>query len=161
MPIIPLSLVFLCIYNLVIFALGRTNWNHMKAFSPIKFMYLLFCLNNLRSTVMFYWHIPNVEGTNEDARMLIDAYHYNNCYSFETFSHQRKLMVFHKSLSDSKSPQVYRTLLSILTDHTNAVVWIVSTCPLTSKFYIPFTNTLEIVPSTRFTIGITVTFNAP
>ena len=34
-------------------------------------------------------------------------------------------MVFHKSLSDSKSPQVSRTLLSILADLNNAVIWIV------------------------------------
>ena len=33
-------------------------------------------------------------------------------YSFESFSHQ--LMVFHWSVSDSKSPQVFRTLLSIV-----------------------------------------------
>ena len=43
-------------------------------------------------------------------------------YSLE-FSHQRKLMVFHWRLSDSKSPQVSRTLLSILAVFNNAVVW--------------------------------------
>ena len=37
------------------------------------------------------------------------------------------------SLSDSKSPQVSRTLLSILTVLNNAVVWMVSYCPLISK----------------------------
>ena len=42
-------------------------------------------------------------------------------YSFENFSHQRYLMVFHWSLSDSKS-QVSRTLLSILADLNNAAV---------------------------------------
>ena len=36
------------------------------------------------------------------------------------------LMVFHWSLSDSKSPQVFRTLLCILADLNNAVVWPVS-----------------------------------
>ena len=41
------------------------------------------------------------------------------------------------SLSDSKSPQVSRTLLSILADLSNAVVWIVSTCLLISKFSSP------------------------
>ena len=40
------------------------------------------------------------------------------------------MMVFHWSLSDSMSPQVSRTLLSIL---NNAVVWMVSTRPPTAK----------------------------
>ena len=35
------------------------------------------------------------------------------------------MMVFHWSLSDNKSPQVSRTLLNILTDLNNAVVWVV------------------------------------
>ena len=37
---------------------------------------------------------------------------------------------FHQSLKDSKSPQVFRTLLSILADLRNAVVLMVFTCPL-------------------------------
>ena len=41
-------------------------------------------------------------------------------YSLE-FSHQRKLMVFHWRLSDNKSPQGCRTLLSILAVFNNAV----------------------------------------
>ena len=39
-------------------------------------------------------------------------------------------MAFHWSLSDSKSPQVSRTLLRILADLNNLVVWLVSTRPL-------------------------------
>ena len=42
-------------------------------------------------------------------------------------------MVFHWSLSDSKSPQVSRTRFSILSVLGNAVVWIVFTRPPTSK----------------------------
>ena len=42
-------------------------------------------------------------------------------------------MVFHRSLSDSKSPQVSRTLLSILAVLDSAVVWIIFTRPPTSK----------------------------
>ena len=38
-------------------------------------------------------------------------------------------MVFHGRLSDSKSPQVSRTFLSILAVFNNAVVWMVSTRP--------------------------------
>ena len=38
------------------------------------------------------------------------------------FSYRRSLMVFHESLSESKSPKVTRILLSILDDINNAVV---------------------------------------
>ena len=64
-------------------------------------------------------------------------------------------------LSDSKSPQVSRTLLSILTDLNNAVVRMVSTRPLISKSTSPFTKSLVTVPSASITIGITVTFKFP
>ena len=42
-------------------------------------------------------------------------------------------MAFHWSLSDSKSPQVTRTLLNILVIFNNAVIWMVSTRLPTSK----------------------------
>ena len=42
-------------------------------------------------------------------------------------------MVSHRSLSDSRYPQVSRTLLSILADLNNALVWIVSIRPHISK----------------------------
>ena len=67
-------------------------------------------------------------------------------------------MVFHWSSSDSKSPQVSRTLLRILADFNNAVVWMVSTFHLISKYPTPFINPSGTVPSTPITIGITVTF---
>ena len=65
-------------------------------------------------------------------------------------------MVFHWSLNDSKSPQVFRTLLSIL---NSTVVWMVSICPLISKSSSTFTKPLVSVPSTPIgiTIGITPT----
>ena len=78
-------------------------------------------------------------------------------YSLE-FSHQRKLMVFHRRLSDSKSPQVSRTLLSILAVFNNAVVWMVSTRSPTSKSSRPFINPSVTVPKAPITIGIIVTF---
>ena len=65
---------------------------------------------------------------------------------------------FHESLSDNKSPQVSRALLSILVDLSNALVWIVSTRLLISKSFSPFTNPLVTVRRIPFTIGITVTF---
>ena len=67
-------------------------------------------------------------------------------------------MVFHWCLSDSKSPQVSRTRLSILVVLSNAVVWIVSTRPPTSKSSRPFNNPLVTVPKTLITIGTILTF---
>ena len=67
-------------------------------------------------------------------------------------------MVFHWSLSDSKSPQVSRTLLSILAVFNNAVVWMVSTHPPTSKSSRPFNYPLVTVPKAPITIGTIVTF---
>ena len=67
-------------------------------------------------------------------------------------------MVFHWRLSDSKSPQVSRTLLSILAVFNNAVVWMVSTWPPTSKSSRPFNNPLVAVPKVPITFGIIVTF---
>ena len=90
-------------------------------------------------------------------RMKIDYYHY--CY-FTLF------WLFHTSvsrwlstgLSDSKSPQLFRTLLSILADLNNGVVWMIFTRPLISKSPSPCTYSLVIVPKATFTISITVTF---
>ena len=67
-------------------------------------------------------------------------------------------MIFHWSLSDSKSPQVSRTRLSILAVLSNAVVWIVSTHPPISKSSRPFHNPLVIVPNAPITTGTIVTF---
>ena len=67
-------------------------------------------------------------------------------------------MVFHWSLSDSKSPQVSRTLLSILAVVNNAVVWVVSTRPPTSKSSSPFNNPLVTVPKVPIMIAIIFTF---
>ena len=67
-------------------------------------------------------------------------------------------MVFHWSLSDSKSPQVFKTLLSILLDLNNVVVRMASTRPPTSKSSSPLTNPLVTVANALITIGIIVTF---
>ena len=66
-------------------------------------------------------------------------------------------MVFPWSLSDSKSPQVSRTLLSILAVLNNVVVWMVSTRPPTSKSSSLFSNPLVTVPKAPITISIIVT----
>ena len=67
-------------------------------------------------------------------------------------------MVFHWSLSDSKSPHVSSTLLSMGTDLNNNVVWMVSTRPLTSMSSSPYTNPFVTVLSTPITNDISVTF---
>ena len=65
-------------------------------------------------------------------------------------------MVFHWSLSDSKSPQVSRTLLSILAVLNNAVVWIVSTRPPTSIIIIIIN--IIIIISNHHTPSSSITF---
>ena len=60
-------------------------------------------------------------------------------------------------LSDSKSLQVSRTLLSILADFNSTAVWVVSILPLIfSSFSLLFKN-LGTILRTHTTIGITVT----
>ena len=76
--------------------------------------------------------------------------------SFERFSYQCYLIGSHWSLSDSKSAQVSRTLLSILTDLNNHIVRMVSTHPLISKSSCHCTTFVMTVASA--TIGIKVTF---
>ena len=65
------------------------------------------------------------------------------------------LRVFHCGLSNRKSPQVSRTLLSIMADLNNVVVWMVSIRPLISKSTSPLINLT--VPRAPITIVIYVT----
>ena len=65
-------------------------------------------------------------------------------------------MVFHWSLSRRKSPQVSRTRLRILAILSNAVIWIVSTRPPTSKSSRPFSNSFVNVPKDTITIDTIV-----
>ena len=67
-------------------------------------------------------------------------------------------MVFHWSLSDSKSLQVLRTLLSIQDVLSNAFIWEVSIRPPTYKSFRPFNNPLVIVPRATIKIGTIDTF---
>ena len=64
----------------------------------------------------------------------------------------------HWSLSDSKSPQVSKTLLSILVDLNNAVFLDSLQSFFISKSSWPRTNPLVIVPRAPITFGISVTF---
>ena len=66
--------------------------------------------------------------------------------------------VFCWSLSDSKYPQVSSTLLSILDNLNNEVVWMVDTRPIISISSSPYINPLVTVPRASISIGINVTF---
>ena len=66
-------------------------------------------------------------------------------------------MVFHWSLSDSKSLQVFKTLLSILANLSNLIVWVASPHPLIFKSSCPKNYSLMTLLSTPITIGINVT----
>ena len=70
-------------------------------------------------------------------------------------------MVFHWILSDSKSPRVSRTLLSIQADLHNAIVWIVSIRPPISNTCSRLSKPLGAVPRAPITIGFTITFIYP
>ena len=65
-------------------------------------------------------------------------------------------MVFHWGLSESKSPQVARTLSSILADVNNVVNGRFSTHPLMSKSSSLFINLSVTVPRAPITFGINV-----
>ena len=69
-------------------------------------------------------------------------------------------MVVYRSLSESKSPQVSKTLLSILAVLNNVVVWMVSTRPSSSKYPNPFYNPLVTVTKESITICIIVMFHS-
>ena len=56
------------------------------------------------------------------------------------------------SLSDSKSPQVFRTLFSVLAVVNNVIVWMVYTRPLISMSSSHFNNPLVTVPRAPITI---------
>ena len=62
-------------------------------------------------------------------------------------------MVFHWGLSGSKSPQVSRTLLTILAVLNNAVVWMVSIRPFISKSTSSFTKPSLTVLKAPITTG--------
>ena len=79
-------------------------------------------------------------------------------FSFESFSHQRKMIVFQWSLRDSKSPQVSRIFHRIQGDLNNAVVWMISIRPLITMSSSPSTKSLVTVASAPIIISIIVPF---
>ena len=105
--------------------------------------------------MVFHWNLSDNNSPQIPSTLLniLDYY-----LLLKSFSHQFYLMVFHWSLSDSKSPQVSRTFLSFLSILNDVVVWMVSSCPPTSKSFSPFYNSLVTVPRALIMIGIIVTF---
>ena len=63
---------------------------------------------------------------------------------------------FYWSLSNSKFPQVSKTLLSILAELNNTIVWMVFISPLISKSSSTCIKPLVTVQSVSITIGINV-----
>ena len=66
------------------------------------------------------------------------------------------MVVFHRSLSDSKSPQVTRTFLTMVTVIIDVVVWTVSTHPPIFNRSTLFSKLLGTVASARITVSITI-----
>ena len=60
-------------------------------------------------------------------------------------------------LSDSKSPQVFRTLFGVLANLNIFIIWFVSNRPPISNFSRHISYHLGSVPSASITIGITIT----
>ena len=88
---------------------------------------MIVCRHNKKCSALAFLSRWGLEPFEQAASIHIRLYIIIIIYSF-SFSHPFKL-VFHWNLSDSKSPQVSRTLLSILAVLNSAVVWIVSTRP--------------------------------
>ena len=67
-------------------------------------------------------------------------------------------MIFQRSLSDSRSPQVFKTFLSVPADFNNAVCCMVFILPLTFNSFCLFSKPLWTVPRTPISISITIIF---
>ena len=74
-----------------------------------------------------------------------------------SFLHQYLLVIFHWCLNDYKFHQVSRTLLSILVDLDNDVVWIVTIRPPISNSSSSLSKLFATVPKAPFPFGIIIT----
>ena len=79
-------------------------------------------------------------------------------YSLPVFLHQLTLVLFNWNLSDRNSHHLPRTVLRILANLYNALVWMVSIFPLGYNFSSFSFKPFETVLSASITIGITVRF---
>ena len=135
------------------------NASHFWRTDSDLFMYNLSSKTNFNFLPNPQWVIFAIQSCLHTYYFLLVFLFFLLSLLFEISSHQRLLMVFLWSLSDSKSLQVSRTLLSILADINNSVVWMLSTLPLMYKSSSPGTNLLVTVPSTPITTGITFIFH--
>ena len=104
-------------------------------------------------------HIPLLSFLSwQGTSICLSSSYYFHLFSFESFSHQRKLIVSHRSLSNYKFPQVSRTLLSILADLNNKVFWMLSTRPIIFMSSYPFIDPLVTASRPPIKIGIIFTF---
>ena len=93
----------------------------------------------------------------QQSPLISKVYHYFLFTPWEFFT-SVLADVFSLEFEWQQSPQVPRTLLSILVVLNNVVVWKVSTRSPTSKSSSPFNNPLVTVPKAPITIGIIITF---
>ena len=113
----------------------QENCSEFYSFDEISVVEFSFKKFSCSYKVLFFFYL-----------LLLDGVYYYYLLP-ESFPHEFKQMVSHWRLSDSKSPQVSRILLSVLAVLSNAVIWIVSIRPPTSKSSRPFNNPFVIVPT--------------
>ena len=130
--------VFFCLFLFCFFLLRRMNWQ----------IEWLSRKGNVFDIILMKWHLPacKMRKTNYTNIIIIIITPWE-------FFH----ISFSWKLSDNKYPQVFRTLLSILADINNVVVWMVFTLPFILISSTHCTNILVTVPRAAITIGINVT----
>ena len=134
----------LCIYHLFV----RSNFNFLHIFQlitlPTQSCLILysFCANLLHLLIM---------------RLMVSSLspHSLHCYFVASYLFSHYYYYYYTSCI---SPQVSKTLLSILIDLNNAVVWLVSVRPPISSTSSSLTKPLGTILKAPIIFGITVTF---
>ena len=85
------------------------------------------------------------------------VYYPNGLKNYFLFLFESFTPAITNGLSDSRSPQISKTLLCIQADLNNAAIWMVSSRPVISKSSSPCTSPLVTVSRAPITIGISVT----
>ena len=127
-------------YSFLIFSFNILLFDGVSFQYPQVFVSFLF---SERSNFVFIWLFHFVR----------NVYYYHYHFTPLRVVHTSvSRCFFHLRLSGSKTFPVSRTLLSILVDLNEAVVWMFFTCPLISTFFSPFTYPFGIVPSAYSTL---------
>ena len=146
----------------------RVRSNLMSNTTSFFLKYLKPC-NSLQLISFFYWDTCNHIPVRKLFVLRIVIWS-DNCQQFIIFMFFLHFWDFHISVSlcffpwglrDWKSAQVSRTLLSILADLNNVVVWMLSTRFLISKSFSPIINSFWDCTEHTITIIISVTFIFP